>query len=144
MQSTVAGTPGMQTLIAEGLRIFGLPDKPRLLGQQMLRQANPSAFIDSMIERHTVAGYTSHSELCKTLEENLRDLHREARKSEPTGEVDAWLEVDGTIYPVQFDEDGGGIVGVWINNRWDDPRSILSFRVCEALDRAADNWRPES
>ncbi len=57
-------------------------------------------------------------------------------------------KVEGTTYPVRFDPDAdcwprGGIVSVWINTRWHDPREVLSFKVCEALDRAADAWRPE-
>ena len=148
MQTALAGNTGLQTLMAEGLRIYGIRPMPTTLGQQMLRAANPDDLIGRLIERHTVNGYTSHAELCKTLEDNLRCLHRHARKSEPTGRVDAWLEVDGTSYPVQFDEAAdswptAAIVAVWINSAWHDPRSVLSFRVCEALDRAADAWRPE-
>ncbi len=139
---------GLQTLMAEGLRIYGVREKPRLYGQQMLRAESPERFIAELIERHTVNGYTSHAALCETLADSIRDLHREARKGQPTGRVDAWLEVDGTEYPVLFAETaergwpGPAIVSVWINSAWEDPE-VLAFKVREALDRAADRWTPE-
>ena len=140
---------GLQTLMADGLRIYGVRAKPMLYGQQMLRAESPERFIAELTERHTVNGYTSHAALCQTLADSLRDMHREARKCQPTGRVDAWLTVDGTVYPVLFDDladswPRAAIVSVWVNSAWHEPRSVLSFKVCEALDRAADQWRPEA
>ena len=140
---------GLQTLMADGLRIFGVRAKPMLYGQQMLRAESPERFIALLTDRHTVNGYTAHAALCETLADNLRDMHREARKGWPTGRVDAFLIVDGTEYPVLFDETadawpGAGIVSVWVNSAWHYPPYVLTPAMCELLARAADRWTPEA
>ncbi len=140
---------GLETLMADGLRIYGVRAKPMLYGQQMLRAESPERFIALLTERHTVNGYTSHAALCETLADSIRDLHRHARKGYPNGRVDAWLTVGGVEYAVLFDDvadswPGPGIVSVWINNAWQIPRDVLSPKLCEALDRAADAWKPEA
>lgn len=143
-----AGNTGLQTLMTDGLRIFGVREKPRTIGQQLLRASKPDRLIAGLIEQHTVNGYTSHSELCRTLEQNLIALHREARKDCPSDEH-AWLTVDGMEFAVKFDEDAdawpqGALAGVWVGGKWHYPPEVLAPAVCAALDEAAAKWRPES
>lgn len=145
---TLQDAPAPKTIVVGGLRIFGVLEKTRTIGQQLLRASRPDRLIAGLIEQHTVNGYTSHAALCETLEQNLKALHREARKDMPDNEH-AWLTVDGMHFAVQFDEDAdawprGGLANVWVAGQWHYPRDVLAPKLCEQLDEAAAKWRPES